>query len=241
MRELLDASELATQTVSAQRRDLQRNLEMNEREKRELQERVKTAETAAESAQMQLGVFQQQLESTKEEKTEIQELLKSTAGATETISILVVDLQKQLDQKAQTIKSLELQVAQARSAPRVNSNGLLVNGTGESDSASSHDESVGPAVRQKFTKLYRAYERERNLRKESQAQLAKTEEQRLNVAKTLDGIKQELSESRPAEGNDQESQPVSQFADEKRELSEKIAALHTELLAAQQQTPDTPG
>lgn len=271
LRELLDKSEVANQSLLAQRNDFERLLEESRLDNRELQERVKTAELASESTKLQLDVFQQQLESTKQENSEIKELLKSTAGATETISTLVVELQhqlestklenselqgrlkiteesqdsnsqnvvelkKQLDQKSQTIASLELQVAQAQT-PKAEANGSRSNGASDSAVAGSQEEAVGPAVRRKFTKLYRAYERERNLRKASEAQLAKTDEHRLNVAKTLEGIKQELTESPTAK----KSQPVSQFAAEKRELSEKIAALHSELLHAQNQASDPQG
>lgn len=239
LQERVNTAEMAAESAQIQLEVFQQQLALTKEEKTEIQELLKSTAGTTETISTLVVELQQQLDSTKLEKSELQGLLQISEDSQDSTSQQLVDLQKQLDQKSQTIKSLELQVAQATSAPRLNANGLLVNGTGESNSANSHDESVGPTVKQKFTKLYRAYERERNLRKESEAQLAKTEEQRLNVAKTLEGIKQELSESQPAAGNDQESQPVSQFADEKRELSEKIAALHTELLAAQPQTPDT--
>lgn len=176
LQERIKTADTAAESAKMQLEVFQQQLESTKEEKTEIKELLRSTAGATETISTLVVELQQQLESTKLEKSELQGLLQISEDSQASASQQVVDLQKQLDQNAKTIKSLELQVARAASAPRVNSTGSLVNGTGESNSAYSDDDPVGPAVRRKFTKLYRAYERERNLRKESQEQLAKTEE-----------------------------------------------------------------
>ena len=241
LREQLKNAKMETATVTLQLESFKQQLESTKSEKLELQELLKSTSGATESISTLVVELRQQLEATKLERTELATLLDSSETP---VSKQVAELRSQLENKTKIIDSLELQLAQAHSASQGGAAGLHINGASspghkasESETARAGDELTGPAVKKKFTKLYRAYERERSLRREVEAQLAKTEEQRLLVAKSLQRIEQELADSQPATVK-QKAGSDSQFAAEKQQLTEKIAALHAELLSAHAQETD---
>ena len=211
----LTASLAATQAELSNSKEQESQLEVVRKENAEAKSRLVELEQAAAG---QVDEFSSKVD-------ELSLLVENKAQENADLQSQLVDVQKALKEKSSE-PSMGPTAASVATGAVVGATGALVGSMGQAGEKAQ--DVLSKRTKRKFTKLFRAYEKEKKLRSESKQHLVQAEEQRDQVSATLRQLKSELLEvksSVPAQGelDAQVSQKVSEEVELK--VAEQVAVV----------------
>jgi hypothetical protein len=187
----LEAKASKLDSVQSKLSDIQGKLESTEAENQQLLEELAAAKQLPDQLEQRMKEQEQlksELAALQVEKDEIANKLAVARDQNNTLEAEAAELQRKNEQVAALqcqIESLQSELEESRNSLETT---LKEAATGDEDEAPK--DVISHKTKRKFTKLYRAYKRERRLRKELELSLVQAEEQRDQVASDLRAMKQ---------------------------------------------------